>query len=580
MMDGVIDLPTLLAPLTDGGGAGIDPRAGDATLHRALLDARTAAREQERGAEDGRPDADPAAALAAWREVKRLALQCLGERSKDFEVAAWLLEALVRLDGLAGLAAGASLFAGLLDHFWETGFPRAADTGAPDDEAAAERLRALDAIGARGDGLGWGAGTIVQPIHLMPLFRRPDGTAVRVHDWNAAVRTATRREAHQAKGFPEDSEDVASLRDHARSQADGLVVLLGRIRNAAAFWEAMVRKADRRGSGAWSGGIGVSDALNHADRVVTDALKDCPETMRRHLPTPEPRRSVELLTLHPALLKPIGVGGAGTDIRNDSNPASPYWALRDARAAARHQERVADDDPASADPEATLAAWQTVKRLAIDALSDRSKDFEIASWLMEALIRTDGLPGLAAGADVFVGLCDAYWQTGYPRPEPDAEEGREWVDRMLPLDAFAASDFYEGRSRAGTVERAIYLLPLFHRADGREVLLPEWERAVRAEWLRGSLAPEPRIVDHMPRDFQVLRSAAQTRRDHLRTLLADIHATMSAWWRLELAVDARCDAGGTHGVSEALRHLERVVSDALWPWAVGAMRRSTPPMFA
>ncbi|MBR0668591.1 hypothetical protein GXW71_29840 [Roseomonas hellenica] len=43
-----------------------------------------------------------------WRTI------CLGERSKDFEVAAWLTEALVRLDGLPGLSMGAKLISGLL----------------------------------------------------------------------------------------------------------------------------------------------------------------------------------------------------------------------------------------------------------------------------------------------------------------------------------------------------------------------------------------------------------------------------------------------------------------------------------
>ena len=36
------------------------------------------------------------------------ACNCLAERTKDFEVAAWLLELLVRLDGLAGLLGGRS----------------------------------------------------------------------------------------------------------------------------------------------------------------------------------------------------------------------------------------------------------------------------------------------------------------------------------------------------------------------------------------------------------------------------------------------------------------------------------------
>jgi ImpA, N-terminal, type VI secretion system len=76
-----------------------------------------------------------------------------------------------------------------------------------------------------------------------------------------------------------------------------------------------------------------------------------------------------------ALLAPIS---AGADLREDSSPQSPYFRLRDARAEARAAEHAAE----TGDGEGGAPAdWRTIRELAIDALSTRTKDLEIAAWL-------------------------------------------------------------------------------------------------------------------------------------------------------------------------------------------------------
>ena len=58
-----------------------------------------------------------------WIRIEQLATEFLQSQGKDYLVAAWLAEAWVERYALAGLASGLSLFAGLVDQFWETGFP-------------------------------------------------------------------------------------------------------------------------------------------------------------------------------------------------------------------------------------------------------------------------------------------------------------------------------------------------------------------------------------------------------------------------------------------------------------------------
>src|SRR5690348_14926107 len=96
-----------------------------------------------------------------------------------------------------------------------------------------------------------------------------------------------------------------------------------------------------------------------------------------------------------ALLAPIpGDAPAGVDLRGDASPQSLYCRLRDARADARASERAAEsEDPLSTSP----PEWRTIRDLGVEAIAGYSKDLEIAGWLTEALLRSDGLPGFAAG---------------------------------------------------------------------------------------------------------------------------------------------------------------------------------------
>lgn len=58
-----------------------------------------------------------------WIKVEAQSTEVLKTISKDFMVASWLSAAWVEKSGIDGLSAGLGLFAGLLQTYWETGFP-------------------------------------------------------------------------------------------------------------------------------------------------------------------------------------------------------------------------------------------------------------------------------------------------------------------------------------------------------------------------------------------------------------------------------------------------------------------------
>lgn len=229
---GVLDIEGLLAPLASGEGAGDDIRTdySPTSLYQRIRTQRNDARAGERAIDGGDPDANPAAVLAAWREVKKLGVECLAGKAKDFEIAAWMTEALVRIDGLKGLADGAAVIAGLCRQYWDLGHPRL------DSEDGIEG-RSAPVGGLSGDGAD---GTLMAAIRSFPLFRRGDGATCDLFTWQRAEETATiadkaRREARLKAGVPE----FDMLQNEARADAPSLRAAGIEARAAAAAWADM-----------------------------------------------------------------------------------------------------------------------------------------------------------------------------------------------------------------------------------------------------------------------------------------------------------------------------------------------------
>jgi len=236
MSEDVLDLAAMLAPLEGGDGAGEflrdDKSAG--SLYYRLRDAISGARDEDR-ARDSQEDAEGAVS-EGWRLVRRLAVEALTGRTRDFEVAAMLTEALVRLEGLRGLAAGARLLAGLLDQHWEAGHPL------PDEDGLDGRSYPLTGL----DG-GDRDGTVMQPLRRVTLFERPGGGRLTLHQYDAAAETAgiadeERRERRYAQGvLPLDT-----IETEAKFRRDALLRLAGEVEDARAAWQDYAARADAR----------------------------------------------------------------------------------------------------------------------------------------------------------------------------------------------------------------------------------------------------------------------------------------------------------------------------------------------
>jgi len=152
----VLDFAKLLAPIPGDKPVGTDLRAnaGPTSLYYQVKDGRNNARAAERRMEGGLEDATP----PDWKSVSAAATKALAESTKDLEVAAYLIEALCRTHGFAGLRDGFKLARGLVEQFWDGLFPT------PDEEGIATRVAPL--AGLNGDDA---EGTLIAPINRIPL---------------------------------------------------------------------------------------------------------------------------------------------------------------------------------------------------------------------------------------------------------------------------------------------------------------------------------------------------------------------------------------------------------------------------
>jgi type VI secretion system protein ImpA len=153
---GTVDIESLLAPIS-----GANP-SGESLRYAGTYDAIQEARRADDALAQG--DWQRATKVSDWRGVIEIATEALATRSKDLQIAAWLVEAMVKVHGFAGLRDGLRLMRELVQRFWDTLYPEIQDDdlefrGAPIDwinERLPEAVKAVPiARSSRGDQYAW-----------------------------------------------------------------------------------------------------------------------------------------------------------------------------------------------------------------------------------------------------------------------------------------------------------------------------------------------------------------------------------------------------------------------------------------
>lgn len=187
----ILDVDQLVQPLSGDSPTGEDLRRDPSpmSVYYQVKDARSAARATER---QNLMNGDDAAA-ADWRPVLTLAPDVLGQRSKDLEVAAYFLEALVREKGFPGLRDGFRLVKELVSAYGESLYPQ------PDEDGIETLVAPL--TGLNGED---GEGTLIQPIRSVAITDRTSvgefGTADHIQALELERLTPDQRERRVEQG--------------------------------------------------------------------------------------------------------------------------------------------------------------------------------------------------------------------------------------------------------------------------------------------------------------------------------------------------------------------------------------------
>lgn len=156
---GVLDIPSLLEPIPGAKPAGEDPRADPSptSAYQAVREARKAARAAER-AQLAPSENEEEQKLPDWKPVLTGGIQVLRSKAKDLEVTAYVIEALLRQHGYAGLRDGFRLARELVVRYWDDLYPT------PDEDGVATRVAPL--VGLNGDE---SEGTLILPMTRVPV---------------------------------------------------------------------------------------------------------------------------------------------------------------------------------------------------------------------------------------------------------------------------------------------------------------------------------------------------------------------------------------------------------------------------
>ena len=238
----------------------------------------------------------------------------------------------------------------------------------------------------------------------------------------------------------------------------------------------------------------------------------------------------------------------GSDIRLDRSPNSDYYRIKDARNGARAAERAnLFDDDANVD---TLALWQPVLDTAPQILTETSKDLEVLSWYIEALIRFHGFAGLRDGLTLTRSIVEQYWENLFPEPDEDGLE-----TKLAPLTAL------NGDGGEGTLLAPIRNCSITTAGNDGEFTYWQYQQARDCSKISNEDERNSRLQGMGFNLQSIEKTVATGSVDFYRQLVADLESCSEQFQALNGLLAEHCghDAPPSTSIRELLEELLRTV---------------------
>lgn len=241
---------------------GIDPRSDTSPLSQyyRLKEVRTRTRADERSALIG-IDSDESINdfVREWSPIKDEIPQILTGETKDLEYCAWLIEALCRTDGFAGLTLGFTLAHQLISHFWDGLYP------SPDEDGLETRIAPL--LGLNGFE---GEGVLLMPILSIPLIETGSGERYATWQIEQASQLNSLSADKQKTKIADGAISLKQIKEALIQISDSeLVSLKDDISASIAAFSMLADKMDEVMSGSPQPTSKITEKLQHCENIFT-----------------------------------------------------------------------------------------------------------------------------------------------------------------------------------------------------------------------------------------------------------------------------------------------------------------------
>lgn len=228
-----------------------------------------------------------------------------------------------------------------------------------------------------------------------------------------------------------------------------------------------------------------------------------------------------------ALLAPISEEQpSGAELKSDAAKNAIYYSVKDARDGARTAERqiiTAESD--EVDP----PDWVGVKSKCVDAITHHSKDVWIAAWLIEALCRLNGFPGLRDGFRLVREIGERYWDGIHPAPDDDG-----YATPMAQLRGL------NGDEAEGALLRPIEAIPLTRSATYGALGMADFRQAADLQQITDSTRRQAKIDQGAITLETFDKAVRESPEQFLRDLYDDIGQALDEFQKMTEFLDGRC----------------------------------------
>lgn len=232
------------------------------------------------------------------------------------------------------------------------------------------------------------------------------------------------------------------------------------------------------------------------------------------------------------------------------------------------------------DPDLPMRHWERPLKRAdfalIEAncralLATRTKDLQIAAWLLEAWLRQAPLAGLGRGLVLLAELVGRYWDEVHPVIDEGDADARlapfEWINEAIPR----------------TIMRHVPLAVLAERRPSA-VTLADWDRLTANELhaaQQAEASADAPVESALTRERLIAHARGEGRAGVLR-LMAETNQAIEALERLDRMLRERMGDGQAPSLGrleQLLQHLRRVVAQLAGPMPdAAAPATATPPI--